>query len=70
MVKVYMIESERGWGQRVDEVKEFGTREEAETFCRTYNSKHNPPVADTAPAPDWYMFARGEWQDFTDPMLR
>lgn len=29
MIKVYMIESERGWGSKIDEVKEFPTREEA-----------------------------------------
>lgn len=58
-VKVEIIESERGWGQKVDEVLEFPTKEEAEQYCREYNSKHNPP-SDTAP--DWYMFARYEGQ--------
>lgn len=58
VTKVHIIESERGWGQKVDEEKEFATYEQAEAFCREYNSKHNPPVAATAPAPDWYMYAR------------
>lgn len=55
--KVLIIESERGWGQKVDEVKEFPDYAEAEKFCREYNSKHNPPMA---MAPDWYMYARIE----------
>lgn len=55
--KVQIIESERGWGQRVDETKEFESYESAETYCREYNRKHNPPVASTVSAPDWYMYA-------------
>ena len=53
---VYMIESERGWGQKVDEVKEFDTRAEAEKFAKDYNDKYNPP----GPTPDWYIVARVE----------
>jgi hypothetical protein len=59
--KVYIIESERGWGQKVDEVMEFPTREEAEKYCREYNSKNNPPMAET---PEWYMYAKLEGQEF------
>ena len=61
MTKVYIIESERGWGQRVEGVEEFATPEEAEKFCREYNSKHNPPMDTT---PEWYMYARMEGQEF------
>lgn len=56
-MRVLIIESERGWGQKIDEIKEFPTDEAAETFCREYNNKHNPP-SDTVP--DWYMYARLE----------
>jgi hypothetical protein len=59
MTKVYIIESEKGWGQRVDTIKEFSTREEAEMYCREYNSRHNP-VGST---PDWYMYAHMEGQE-------
>ena len=59
MTKVYIIESERGWGQRVDKVLEFKTPQEAEKYCREYNDKHNPPMAAT---PDWYMYAQMEGQ--------
>jgi len=58
-VKVQIIESEAGWGQRVDEVKTFPTREAAEKWAREYNRKHNPPKDTT---PDWYMYARVEGQ--------
>ena len=52
---VEIIESERGWGQRVDEQIPFDTHEEAVTYCKNYNTKYNPPLDDT---PDWYMYAR------------
>lgn len=50
--KVTVIESERGWGSKVDEVKYFETREEAQEYVRIFNSKNTAPVA-----PDWYMYA-------------
>jgi len=53
MVQVYIFESERGWGQRVDEVKEFPTREEADAFVEEFN-RHN----DLPEVPDWYMYAK------------
>lgn len=55
--KVLIIESERGWGQKVDEVKEFGDRDEAIKFVKDYNNKYNPPKEVT---PDWYMYAKLE----------
>lgn len=65
-VKVLMIESERGWGQRIEEKKEFPTLAEAEAFCREYNSKNNPPLETT---PDWYMYAQISGR-VGQPMLR
>jgi hypothetical protein len=50
--KVVVIESERGWGQKVDEVLYFKTRAEASSWSAKFNSR-NPP----GPAPDWYMQA-------------
>jgi hypothetical protein len=67
MTKVYIIESEAGWGQKVEETLEFPTREEAEKYCREYNNKHNPPRDAT---PGWYMYARLEGQDPFSGMLR
>lgn len=51
-VEVLIIESERGWGQKTDEVKEFDNIKEAKEFIEKYNSQNN---GDTAP--DWYMYA-------------
>lgn len=51
-VKVLIIESERGWGQRVDEIKEFTTRADAEAFIKKYNAANNE-----ATVPDWYSYA-------------
>lgn len=38
----YIVESEAGWGSKVDETKEFDTKAERDEFVRTYNEKHNP----------------------------
>jgi glutaredoxin-related protein len=51
-IRVAIIESERGWGRKIDDVKEFDTMEEAETFIKEYNSYNTSPTA-----PDWYMQA-------------
>lgn len=49
---VHIIESERGWGQKIDERMEFDTIKEAEDFVKQYNSRNNEPNV-----PDWYMYA-------------
>ena len=53
--KVYIWEFERGWGSKIDEVKEFPTREEAEAFAKEFNSANTSPTV-----PDWYMVAKVE----------
>ena len=53
MTKVYIIESERGWGQKVDETLEFDTKELAEKYVSDYNGKYNTEDS----APSWYMYA-------------
>lgn len=51
---VHIIESEAGWGQKLDEVKEFDTEAEAKSFVKGYNEKYNNlPVT-----PSWYMVAQ------------
>jgi vacuolar-type H+-ATPase subunit C/Vma6 len=50
--RVDLIESERGWGQRVDETKYFDELDEANAFVTQFNSKNDKDVA-----PDWYMYA-------------
>lgn len=55
--KVVIIESERGWGQRVDEVKEFASKAEADAFVKQFNS-----VNVESTAPDWYMQAQEPYE--------
>lgn len=50
--EVTIIESERGWGQKVDEVKEFTSSDEAWRFVDEFNKPNNK-----AQTPDWYMKA-------------
>jgi hypothetical protein len=50
--QVDIIESERGWGSKIDQVKYFETESEAREFCREFNSSNTDAVA-----PDWYMQA-------------
>ena len=39
--EVEIIESERGWGQTVDEVKKFDTYQKAVKFINKYNASNN-----------------------------
>ena len=52
-ILVDIIESERGWGQKIDSTKKFPNMAKAEAFCKEFN-KHN----DKDVVPDWYMVAR------------
>ena len=61
MTRAFMIEYERGWGAKVDEVKEFPTRAEAVAFADEYNRKYNNEPT----APDWYI--RAEVADRDNP---
>lgn len=54
MYRVDIIESERGWGSKIDDTIYFDNEREAVTYVQEYNDKYNPP----GPAPDWYMIAR------------
>ena len=50
--KVVIIESERGWGQKVEEVKFFDNQKDATTFVNEFNSHNEADIV-----PDWYMYA-------------
>lgn len=56
MWKLYIMESERGWGQRLDEVKKFDSYDAAEEYKKEFNSKNNLDHV-----PDWYMYADGPY---------
>jgi hypothetical protein len=48
-----MIESERGWGQKIDEVLYFDNEQEAKEYARDYNLKYN----NLDYVPEWYIRA-------------
>ncbi len=56
--RVFMIESEAGWGQRIDEVKTFPSRAKAVAFAEAYNQRHNRAKM----TPSWYIKAEVETQ--------
>jgi hypothetical protein len=53
--KVHIIESEAGWGQKLDRVIGFVTEAKAKAAVRDYNHTYNPPRKTT---PEWYMYAK------------
>ena len=57
MWKVAIIESERGWGRKIDEIKTFDTYEEAIQFQKRFNQPSEEDYAKTKCVPDWYMQA-------------
>lgn len=52
-VKVEIIESEAGWGQRIDGERTFANRGLATIYVNRYNSYNDKPVT-----PAWYMYAQ------------
>ena len=51
-IKIPVIESEKGWGQRVDDHMICLSSTIANAFVVEFNSKNNEPQT-----PDWYMYA-------------
>jgi hypothetical protein len=51
--KVNIIESERGWGSKIDETIYFDNEAEARQYADDYNAKYNTATE----VPDWYMRA-------------
>ena len=51
--RVLIIESERGWGQKIDEEIFFDNEAEARQYAIDYNKKYN----NLDYVPDWYMRA-------------
>ena len=54
--KAVIIESERGCGAKIDEVKEFDTMEDRDSWVESYNRKYNPGTPSKV-APGWYTVA-------------
>jgi hypothetical protein len=54
-----IIESEAGWGSKIDEKKYFDSKDERDKFVNDYNEKYNPNLGKAGyPVPDWYMIAQ------------
>jgi hypothetical protein len=51
-IKIPVIESERGYGSKVDDYMICKSVEDANTFIKEFNSKNNE-----SSTPDWYMYA-------------
>lgn len=51
--RVNIIESERGWGSKIDETKYFDNEQESLDFVKSYNDEYNS----SGSVPDWYMIA-------------
>ena len=52
MIKVNIFESEKGWGQKLLETKEFKTEVKAKEYIIEFNSKNN-----LSRTPDYYTYA-------------
>jgi hypothetical protein len=63
--RVDMIESEAGWGQKVDEKFYFRTQQDAADYVKTYNEKYNNKPT----TPSWYIRAEGPHTEYVDPKL-
>lgn len=54
-VKIAVIESERGWGRKIDDWMVCLSVKDAKKFQEEFNSKNTNKIA-----PDWYMQSEGE----------
>lgn len=63
VVKVPVIESERGWGSKIDDYMLCLSKEDADNFRIKFNAKNDKTVT-----PSWYMYADSEYgmQEITD----
>lgn len=66
-VKVPVIESERGWGSKIDDYMVCLTADDAQKFVIEFNSKNTG-----ATVPDWYMYAERDSQpiDITEKQFK
>lgn len=67
VVKVPVVESEAGWGRKIDDYMVCLTVEDAKKFEKEFNSKN---TADSTP--EWYMQVEGDPEpiDITDKQYK
>ena len=61
MKKVIIVpvwESEKGWGQKIDDYMVCLSKEDAIDFVSEFNAVNNKPVT-----PDWYMYATSDFKE-------
>lgn len=51
-IKIPVIESERGWGSKIDDYMVCLSNEDAKNFCKEFNAENTEKST-----PDWYMRA-------------
>lgn len=63
---VDIVESEAGWGSKVDETLYWREEDEQEarSYVKEYNEKYNPPLKPGQQTPGWYMIAQGPYKRF------
>lgn len=66
-VKIPVIESEAGWGRKIDDYMVCLSVEDAKAFEKEFNSKNTEPST-----PEWYMKVEGEPQpiDLSDNQMK
>lgn len=55
--KVNIVESERGWGQKIDSEFYFDKKEDAEEFVKLYNARNTEDKV-----PEYYTYAEIAWE--------
>ena len=55
--RVVIIESERGWGQSIDDELYFDNEAEARAYVDSYNLQSMPPLKPGEGVPDYYTRA-------------
>ena len=58
--KIPVIESEGGWGSKIDDYMVCLSKEDALQFCKEFNSKNTEPIT-----PSWYMRADPDGENIT-----
>lgn len=64
--KVIILECERGWGQKVDDIEFYSTFDKAKQRVDEFNRIHNTEPS----APDWYMVAQGPYPISDDYIIK
>lgn len=62
---VEIIESEKDWGRKIDQIVECDSEAAREQYIADYNKQHG--IDRSKPTPDWYMIATKGGTKIVDP---